>query len=64
MFKKLVAFFIFAFINIILADEMMSDACWIESKSRGVGVLVSDCAKGLEKSGLLCYPPCPSGNFF
>ena len=36
--------------------------CWKQTFGRGAGVpLSSDCAAGLQKSGLLCYPQCKDG---
>lgn len=35
--------------------------CWRQSYGRGVGVPLSECANGLEKDGLLCYPKCKDG---
>lgn len=35
--------------------------CWRQSYGNGVGVPLSTCPPGLEKDGLLCYPPCEPG---
>lgn len=32
--------------------------CWKDTRGRGMGKVVHECATGLELSGLLCYPPC------
>ena len=37
-----------------------SDKCWKWSYDRGVGTIPTVCPDGTEKSGLLCYPPCPA----
>ena len=36
-------------------------SCTKVTYSRGVGAFLSACASGLEKDGLLCYPPCRDG---
>jgi hypothetical protein len=36
-------------------------ACWVHRVGRGLGRPPSACPRNLEKSGLLCYPACPSG---
>jgi hypothetical protein len=48
---------------IVFADEIQPEVCWLQTKGRGIGVPVSTCATGLEKSGPLCYPPCPDGDY-
>lgn len=38
-----------------------ADACWLQTKIRGVGRPITSCPEGLDQSGLLCYPPCEEG---
>ena len=38
-----------------------ADGCWLAYEVRGKGRPISACPEGLERSGLLCYPPCPEG---
>eukprot|EP00455_Lapot_gusevi_P006858 TRINITY_DN12947_c0_g1_i5.p1 TRINITY_DN12947_c0_g1~~TRINITY_DN12947_c0_g1_i5.p1 ORF type:complete len:323 (+),score=112.91 TRINITY_DN12947_c0_g1_i5:56-970(+) len=40
-----------------------STICWKQTYGRGVGRAIYACDNGLEKSGLLCYPPCKT-NFY
>jgi hypothetical protein len=40
------------------ADEF----CWRSTKTRGAGIIPSDCEYSQEKQGLLCYSKCPAGS--
>jgi len=40
----------------------ITNACWLYSYGRGVGVPISTCAPGLQQDALLCYPYC-SANY-
>ena len=37
------------------------ETCWMKTKFRNIGQMVSDCAPGLEKANDLCYPKCTDG---
>lgn len=38
--------------------ELSTATCWKHTYGRGFGTFPNQCGPGLEKSGLLCYPPC------
>jgi len=46
---------------LFLISAIVCDSCYKYSYGRGVGKVIHACAKGLVKSGLLCYPPCREG---
>merc|ERR1740139_488086 len=46
---------------LFLITAIVCDSCYKYSYGRGVGKPIHACAKGLEQSGLLCYPPCKEG---
>ena len=33
-------------------------SCWLKTKGRGVGKVITDCPADKDKSGALCYPKC------
>jgi len=34
------------------------ETCWLKTRFRDIGQIVSECAAGLEKANDLCYPLC------
>jgi hypothetical protein len=62
--RVLPTFFVSCLVSsLLLAPVSAQDFCWRDTSTRGAGTIPTTCPSGTvqDPSGLLCYPPCPSG---